>query len=121
MKLLIDLDTGEPAVSLDGSLVEGDETRAFKQYLDTMYRTPVGTEQIFSNWGFPRQEIMDVSHLPQWQGIAKYIIAETLQSEPLVASINSIELERDGNNLKIKIGVTGANEEVVESEVTLET
>ena len=108
MRLMIDLRTGEPSLDLEGRLKEIDTERAFRQYLDVLFQTPILTEQFVPNWGLDIRGIIESSANPIWDSIVKYLVANSLskKNEPLVETVQSIDLTRENNELTIEVHVT---------------
>lgn len=107
MRLLIDLQTGEPTLDLEGDLEEIDIDRAFNQYLDCLLHTPIFEEVLAPTWGIDVQGIIEASGTPQWETVIKFLIADALdsQKEPLISSVEKIELSRDDEELSVNLHV----------------
>ena len=104
MKLLQDLESGEPVIDFKGNLVLTDITRAFRQYLDVLFHTPIFEEVSLPTWGLPIREIFQALN-PRY--------------EPLIDEIKSIDVERDGSALSISVHVTSIYGTETTSEVNL--
>lgn len=121
MKLLIDLRTGEPVVDLEGKLKEIKIARAFSQYVDVLLNTPIMTEQLAPNWGLDVRGIMEASAYASWEGMIEYLVANAFsqQNEPLIESIEAVEVSRDSRELTIEVHVTSKYGTVAKSLVSL--
>ena len=104
----MDIRTGEPAIDPDGNIDETNIARAFNQYLDVMFHTPLFEEISLPTWGMPIKEIFALSFNVNWENMVKYYVAQALNTkyEPLIRDIVSIKAERDGNAIDLNVHVT---------------
>jgi len=102
---MIDLRTGEPVLDLEGGLREINVDREFYQLIDCLLRTPISSEFMNPAWGLDHRGIIAASSHPNWEALIKYdvVCAVSPSVEPIVNSVENIELDRDGENLVIKL------------------
>jgi len=121
MRYLIDLRTGEPVLDLEGNMKEVNLERAFYQYLDCLFHTPIMSEPMAPHWGLDWRAIVKASASPAWESLIQYIFVQALSSkvEPLVESIEAVDLIRDGRDLKVNVKVTSTYGTSAANTVTL--
>lgn len=121
MRYLIDLRTGEPVLNLEGNMQEINLERSFYQYLDCLFHTPILSEPNAPQWGLDWRSIIEASANPAWEQLIQYIFLNALSRkvEPLVESIEAINLTRDGRDLTIEVKVTSTYGTTASNLVTL--
>ena len=108
---MIDLRTGEPVIDPMGNLQEINIDRAFNQYLDVLFHTPIFEEQLLPTWGLDIKTIFEVSGNPNWEALIKYIFVDALSSrkEPLIDSVQSVEITRDSEGSSVSASVVATS------------
>jgi len=109
MKILMDLDTGEPVLDFRGNLLECSLTRAFRQYLDVLLHTPIFEEVSLPTWGLPLRQIFQLRMDTNFENMVKYFFVQALNPryEPLIQEVRSIGVTRDGSTLNVELNVAG--------------
>ncbi len=104
----MDLNTGEPVLDFDGNLLLTDVSRAFNQYLDVLFHTPLMEEVSLPTWGLPIKQIFRQQFSSNWENMIKSYIVQALNPrfEPLIDEIKAITIEQDGSTLNIEVHVT---------------
>lgn len=104
----MDLRTGEPVLDQNGNFVQVSVERALYQYLDTLFHTDILSEILLPHWGINRRGIVAASANPDWETLIKYSIIQSLSpsQEPLVASIDRVEVTRNDRDLELEVSIT---------------
>ena len=105
--ILLDLRTGDPILGDNGDYIPIDNEEAFKQIITMLFYCQVGSEIFNIYYGFDLESAVRCNSGGLPTDVLKSYVMDALDpnKERLIFNINSVAVERDGQQANVKISV----------------